>query len=140
MKADNPPPAIVTKTEKGVRPLTAYDAEMLMEDALGTEYDLVPRTKRSGKALRAYWLVLKRVCAATDKWPSPHILHHSLKWACGYRFEYYDIVTKTMKTEVDSIAFSSMSHKAFTLYTQRAYEVLTSALGFDVTQLIERSN
>lgn len=140
MKADNPPPAIVEKMSKGIYPVSSYDAEIVMEDPVGTQYDLVPRTKRSSRALRAYWLVLKRVCSATDKWPSPHILHHSLKWACGYRFEYYDIISKTMKTEVDSIAFSSMSHKAFTLYTQRAYEVLTNALGFDVTQLIERPN
>jgi hypothetical protein len=133
-KAPNP---IVAKTARGLSPIAAYDAELLMEAPIGREFDLVPRTKRSTRQNRTYWLMLKRVCAATGKWPNARILHHALKRACGYRFEYVDVETGEVREDVDSTAFEAMSHDEFVEYMQVAAGFLSAAVGFDVLAFLE---
>jgi hypothetical protein len=131
------PNAIVSKTGRGLSPVAAYDAELLMEAPMGREYDLVPRTKRSTPQNGTYWLMLKRVCAATGKWPSPRVLHHALKRACGYRFEYVDVETGEIREDVDSTAFDAMSHDDFIVYMQTAAGFLSEAVGFEVLAFLE---
>lgn len=137
MKRDKAPNPIVVKTERGIRPVAAYDAELLFEAPLGREFDLVPRTKRSVPQNGTYWLMLKRVCASTGKWPSPAVLHHALKRACGYTFEYVDVVTGELIEDVDSTAFDRMTHDEFVAYMRQAAEFLSAAVGFDVLAFLE---
>lgn len=136
-KRDKAPNPIVRKTVRGLSPVAAYDAELLMEMPMGREFDLIPRTKRSTVQNSTYWLMLKRVCASTGKWPTPRVLHHALKRACGYRFEYVDVVTGEIRDDVDSTAFDAMGHDEFVAYMQQAAEFLSDAVGFDVLAFLE---
>lgn len=132
MKADNPPPVIVTKTEKGLKPATSYDAEMLMGHAVGTEYELVPISKRSWPQLKLYWTILNRVVKATQRWPTAEHLSNELKFVCGFRQRMVDWEAKKMIEVPDSIALSKMSKEEFRVFFDMAMLKLSEATGIDM--------
>ena len=63
-KREKPPAPMVEKSAHGFMPVTAYDAELLIADPVGTEYDLVKRTRRSWPQLKLYWSMLNRIVKA----------------------------------------------------------------------------
>lgn len=136
-KRNKPPSPIVRKTARGISPVAAYDAETLMSDPLGTEYDLVKRSRRSLPQLRLYWSVLRNVVRATGKWPTEAHLHDDLKLICGYTRNLVNWETGEVSVVVDSIAFDAMNQDEFRAYFDTAMEKLADHLGFDPLAFVE---
>lgn len=130
-KREKAPAPIVRKTARGIAPVSGYEAERLMADPVGTEYDLVKRSRRSNPHNALYWSVLAQVVRATGKWPSSSHLHHELKLACGYRMTVVDWETGGTSQAVDSIAFDEMTQDEFNAYFETAMGKLADHLGFD---------
>ena len=130
-RRDKAPPPIVRKTLRGLSAVSAFDAEQFVNDPVGTEYDLVKRTKRSNPQNSLYWSTLTRVVIATGKWPSAEHLHHELKLICGYRMTVVDWKTGEVSQAVDSTAFDQMSADEFRAYFDLAMQNLAEHVGFD---------
>jgi len=130
-KRDKPPSAIVRKTARGLSPVAAFFAEQIMADPIGTEYDLVPRTKRSNPQNALYWVTLARVVRATGRWPTPAHLHHDLKLVCGYVYKTVTWETGEVVDVVDSTAFDAMNDAEYRAYFDLAMVKLGEHIGFD---------
>ena len=128
---DKPPAPIVRKSPRGLSPVTGWDAELILADAPGTEYDLVKRSKRSNPQNSLYWVTLGNVCRATGKWPTAAHLHHELKLVCGFKMTVVDWETGEVSQAVDSTAFDAMSADEFRVYFDAAMEKLAEHIGFD---------
>ena len=131
-RKEKAPPPIVRKGPKGLHGVTGWDAEQIMGDAPGTEYDLVKRSRRSLPQHRLYWQVLSQVVRATGRWPTAEHLHHELKLVCGYKMTIVDWSTGEVSTAVDSTAFDAMNQDEFGAYFNLAISRLNEHLGFDV--------
>lgn len=124
------PPLIVRREKRGLSPVSATDAEDLLAFPLGTEFDLVPRTKRSWPQLRTYWKALGIVVKATDQWASAEHLHDALKRDLGYFEICHDLNGKPF-IRVDSAALDKMGHAAFCAFMDKAMARLSEVVGFD---------
>ena len=131
-KREKPPAPIVHKDGRGIAPVSAYDAEEIAGFPIGTEFDLICRTKRSTPQLRLYWVTLGNVIAATGRWPSREALHRALKIKAGMVELVYDLQGKPIGMQVDSTALDAMTHKEFTAYFDGAMVMLSDAVGYDV--------
>lgn len=130
-KREKAPPPIVRKTQRGIAPVSGYEAERLMADPVGTEYDLVKRSRRSNPQNGLYWQILSQVVRATGKWPTKEHLHHELKIVCGFRMTVVDWETGEATQAVDSTAFDEMKPDEFNRYFELAMAKLADHLGFD---------
>jgi len=130
-KHEKPPAPIVRTTARGLSPVSGWDAELILSDNLGAEYDLVKRSKRSNPQNSLYWVTLANVCRATNKWPTPAHLHHELKLVCGFKMTVVDWDTGEVSPAVDSTAFDAMSADEFRTYFDMAMEKLAEHVGFD---------
>lgn len=141
-KKDKPPAPIVRKEARGLVPVAAYDAEELDGFALGTEFDLVARTKRSIPQNGTYWKALQVAIDATGRWQSREALHTALKVKLGYVEPIFDLKGKVIGMKPDSTAFEAMDHKEFRAFMDRAMAELSEAVGFDVLAWlkVERRN
>jgi hypothetical protein len=137
-KRDKRPAPIVRKTNRGLSPVDAFFAEQIINDPLGTEYDLVKRTKRSNPQNSLYWVTLGHVVSATGKWPNAEKLHDALKRACGFVTVSYDMSGKEYIT-TDSTAFDAMTADEFREYFDQAMEKLADSLGFDPLAYLPRA-
>lgn len=138
-KRDKRPAPIVRKEARGLSPVGSFFAEMIMEDPVGTEYDLVKRTKRSNPQNALYWSVLAHVVKATGKWPTPEHLHHELKLICGFAIPVVNWETGQPGVAVDSTAFDKMTHDEFRVYFDTAMEKLAEHLRFDPLAYLPRA-
>lgn len=138
-KRDKAPAPIVRKEARGLSPVDSYFAELVMSDPIGTEYDLVKRTKRSNPQNGLYWSTLSHVVKATGKWPSAEHLHHELKLVCGFKMTVVDWATGETSIAVDSTAFDKMTHDQFRVYFDMAMEALAEHLGFDPMAYLPRA-
>ena len=136
-KRDRPPHPIARKGPKGLHPVTPYDAEELDGYALGAEFDLVPRTKRSDRQLRTYWKTLGLVVQATGRWPDREALHRALKVRLGKVAPIFDLQGEVIGYSPDSVALDAMPHAEFCAYMDGAMAVLSEAVGFDVMRWME---
>ena len=125
-------PLIMRRTPHGLSPASSYDAEEIAGFPIGTEFDLICRTKRSTPQLRLYWVTLGSVIAATGRWPSREALHRALKIKAGMVELVYDLQGKPIGMQVDSTALDAMTHKEFTAYFDGAMVMLSDAVGYDV--------
>jgi hypothetical protein len=137
MGKDKAPPPIVTLTANGLRPLDALDAQEIMGDPVGTQYDLVKHTKRRWKQLRTYWKALHLVVQNDDRWPTAEHLHDDLKHSCGYVRQVLNFETGELGTVVDSIAFDKMTQPEFQEYMNLAMSKLASAINYDPLQFLD---
>jgi len=128
---DKAPAPIVRKTARGLSPVDAFDADRIIADAPGTEYDLVKRVRRSFPQHKLYWAMLDRVVKATGKWPTAEHLHANLKLLCGFSYPLVNWDTGEVAVAVDSIAFDKMDQAQFQIYFDAAVEKLSEHLGFD---------
>jgi len=131
MGKDKPPPPMVVKTPKGIKPLGPYDQEDILSHPMGTEYDLVVRYKRNWPHLKKYWAVLRTTVHNSDQWPTARHLHDNLKLACGYAYQTVNIKTGEPVTMLDSISFDKMTQAEFDEYFKIAMKVLAEAIGYD---------
>ena len=136
-KRDKAPSPIVRKTARGISPAAAFDAEQIMSDPFGTEYDLVKRSRRSLPQLRLYWSVLRNVVRATGKWPTEAHLHDELKIICGYTRPVVNWETGEVHQIIDSISFDAMTQDEFKVYFNQAMEKLAEHLGYDPLSFLE---
>jgi hypothetical protein len=130
-KRDKMSAPIVAKTQRGLSAVSPFDAERVMADPVGTEYDLVKRSKRSNPQNSLYWQTLTQVVRATGKWPTSEHLHHELKLVCGYRMTVVDWETGEVTLAVDSTAFDNMPADSFKEYFDMAMSKLAEHVGFD---------
>lgn len=135
---DKAPPPVAVKTDKGIRPARSWDAEAIMADPIGTEYELHRVSKRKPAQHRTYWKALGLVVKSTNRWATAAHLHDELKLACGfYR------IAKSLNTGADiilpdSTAWDKMDQVSWQDYMNKAMEVLSGAVGFDPLQFLER--
>lgn len=130
-KREKAPSPIVRKTARGIAPVSGYEAERLMADPVGTEYDLVKRSRRSNPHNALYWQVLEQVVRSTGKWPTKTHLHRDLKIICGYVAWGVDWDTGQAVRDVDSTAFEEMTQDEFNTYFETAMSKLAEHIGFD---------
>jgi len=138
-KRDKRPAPIVRKEARGLSPVSAFFAEMVMDDPVGTEYDLVKRTKRSNPQNGLYWSILGHVVSATGKWPTAEHLHHELKLVTGFSIKVVNWDTGEVGVAVDSTAFDKMTADEFRVYFDFAMERLAQHLGFDPMAYMPRA-
>lgn len=136
-KREKPPAPMVEKSAHGFMPVTAYDAELLIADPVGTEYDLVKRTRRSWPQLKLYWSMLNRIVKATGKWPTAEKLHRDIKLTLGYVEQSVNLRTGETTLTPDSVAFDAMTQDEFQIYFNHAVELLAEKLRFDPLAFIE---
>lgn len=136
-KREKPPAPMATKTARGFSPVAAYDAELLWADPVGTEYDMVKRTKRSLPQLRLYWSMLHRVVSATGKWPDAEHLHSDLKIVLGYYVRTVNVLTGEVRLEPDSAALDRMTADEFMKFFDAAKAELSRHLRFDPMAFME---
>jgi hypothetical protein len=134
MKRERPPAPIVRMSSRGLEPVTQFDSEEIAGYPIGSEFDLICRTKRSHPQLRMYWVVLGAVVEATGKWPTREALHNALKLKRGLVTLIYDLAGNPVGMQVDSTALDAMSHKEFTEYFTSAMAMLSDAVGYDVLE------
>lgn len=137
-KKDKPPAPIVRKEARGLVPVGAFDAEELDGYALGTEFDLVARTKRSVPQNGTYWKALQFAIDATGRWPHREALHTALKVKLGHVEPILDLKGNVVGMKPDSTAFEAMDHKTFRAFMDRAMAELSEAVGFDVLEWMKR--
>ena len=130
-KRDKAPAPIVRKTGRGLAPVAQFFAEQILADPLGTEYDLVKRTKRSNPQNALYWVTLSEVVAATGKWPTAEHLHDDLKMVCGFVRNSVDWSTGEVRHVPDSTAFNAMNADEFRVYFDVAMAKLAEHIGYD---------
>lgn len=135
-KREKAPHLEVILTHKGLKGLTAYDAEQLAMSATGKTFQLVPTSKRSNKQLRTYWQALGMVVKATDNWATPENLSRDLKVKLGYYKPTVNAFTGQMGFDTDSIALDQMSPEEFRTFMDRAMEAISGAVGFDPLQFL----
>lgn len=129
-KREKRPLPIVRKTTRGISPVDAFGSELLFADPVGTEYDLVKRSRRSNRQLGLYWKALSLVVQGTNKWATAEHLHDALKRASGYVTVNHDMAGNPFVT-TDSTAFDAMNADEFRAYFDAAMEKLSAAVGFD---------
>jgi hypothetical protein len=137
MSQDKAPPPMAVKTEKGLRPARAWDAEALSADPMNTEYELVRVTRRKPKQHRTYWRALSLVVKSTDRWPTAEHLHDELKLACGYYRKAANLATGEIMLIPDSTAFDKMKQEDWQQYMDRAMELIAQECGIDPLAWLE---
>lgn len=130
-KRDKPPAPIVRKTPRGLSPVSGFFADQILADPVGTEYDLVKRSKRSNPQNGLYWSALGEVVRATGLWPTAEHLHDDLKLICGYSRKAVNWDTGEVSTIPDSTAFNAMSADEFRVYFDTAMKKLAEHVGYD---------
>lgn len=135
---DKAPPPMAVKTEKGLRPARAWDAEALSDHPFGTEYELVRITKRKPKQHRTYWRALSLVVKnGSNRWPTAEHLHDEIKLACGYYRKAANLATGEIMLIPDSTAFDKMDQVQWQAFMDRAMELVAQECGFDPLAFLE---
>lgn len=136
-KIDKAPLPSCVLGRSGLTPLTAYDAERLSVFPAGTEFDLVPLTRRSLPQHRTYWRALTKAVEATGRWPTPEALHTALKVRLGRVEPILGLDGRVIGMKPDSTSFEAMRQEEFRIYFDQAMEALSDALGYDALAWLE---
>ena len=108
----------VEKRDGFLVPITADDAMLLEDFPRNSLFSLKPTKKRSHPMINMYWATLRKVCRATDRWPSVKHLHREIKIINGYYTKA--IINGDVYTIPDSVAFDAMTQDEFNLFFERA--------------------
>lgn len=130
-KKEKPPLIQVSMTPRGLRPMTADDAEKMASIAMNSEFEIVPLTKRSTPQLKTYWKALGLVAKVTQRWASAENLHRDIKMTLGYTEKTINIRTGEVTEVPDSIALDKMDHEEFCNFMNHAMALLADSVGFD---------
>lgn len=134
---DKPPLPMVVRSEKGLRPARAWDAEDLAADPIGTEYELVKISRRKPRQHRTYWRALALVVKATSKWPTKEKLHRDIKLTLGYVDKAVNLKTGEIVLVPDSTAFDEMDQDAWQVFMDQAMQLIADECGFDPLAWLE---
>lgn len=118
------------RTRHGLEPVTAHDADMLAEYALGSDCEVSIKKRRSLPQLRLYWSTLHNVVAATGSHPSAEHLHDAIKMDLGYTTPIKRL-NGTIEYVPDSVAFGKMDAAQFKAFFDAAMKQLAEVYGID---------
>lgn len=125
-------PHLQVKLSQGdLEPLTRHVAALMEEYSEGQLFDIIAVAHRSNPHHALYWATLQKVINSTDRWASKDHLHSDLKMLCGYYRTVINGLTGELYYVPDSIAFSKMDQKEFSIFFDKAMEKLTQAIGYD---------
>lgn len=133
MSKKSKPTIIVKKGAGGLSPASSYDAEELDAAPVGTEFDIVSRTRRSNPQNRMYFGILSAMIGATslgDQWPTAHKLHEAILTELGYVTREPRFGSPPVPIP-DSTAFEAMDPEDFRLYFDQAMMLLSELTGVD---------
>ena len=115
----------VEKRDGYLVPITADDAILLEDYPKSQLFVIKPTAKRSNPMHNMYWAMLRKVCRATDRWPSVKHLHRQIKIINGYYTKV--ILNGDVYTVPDSISFENMPQDEFHMFFERAVLALDGA-------------
>jgi hypothetical protein len=127
---------IYVKQRGRLVPAGGFDAERFDGFPDGTEFDLIARTRRSGRQNATYWLALHRIVEATGRWPNAETLHDALRRDLGYIHVQRDLAGEPYLA-VDSTAFDAMNTDEFSAYFEQAMARLAEITGIDVLAFLD---
>ena len=132
MKSPSDKPHLQVKLCQGhLEPLTRHVATLMEEYSEGQLFDITAVAYRSNPHHALYWATLQKVINSTDRWATKDHLHSDLKMLCGYYRTVINGLTGELYYVPDSIAFSKMDQKEFSMFFDKAMEKLTQAIGYD---------
>lgn len=131
MTKERAPKPMVRKAGGRLSPVSAFDAEELDTFPEGMMFDLVARNRRSNPHNGKYWVILTRICEATDQWPTRMHLHMAIKYDLGYTEIIYGPNGRPLCVIPDSTAFDKMSQAEFNTFYEKAMEWIASKLAID---------
>lgn len=108
MTKERAPRPIVRLIGGKLSPVSLWDAELLADMPNGTEFDLVPRTKRSAPHNGMYWAQLALIIKATEAFATPDHMHTWIKARLGYTAPIMGPKGQVIGMAVDSAAFDKM--------------------------------
>jgi hypothetical protein len=129
---------IYVKQRGRLVPAGGFDAERFDGFPDGTEFDLIARTRRSGRQNATYWLALHRIVEATGRWCDAEHLHDALRRDLGYIHVRKDL-TGEPYLALDSTAFDAMTAEEFSAYMQRAFSRLAEVTGINPAAFLEEA-
>lgn len=106
-------------------PITADDALLLEDFPKSQLFVIKPAGRRSNPMHNMYWAMLRKVCRATDRWPSVKHLHREIKVINGYYTKV--ILNGDVYTIPDSVSFDTMPQEEFHDFFERARLALAGA-------------
>ena len=130
-RREKSPAPIVRKLGEMLSPVSQYDAGEIDRLPNGTEFDLIPRTKRSLPQHRTYWKALTLAVEASGRWPSREALHDALKINAGLTRAILNLRGEVIGMQADSTALDAMGQAEFSEFFEKSMAALSAALGFD---------
>lgn len=134
--ADRAPRPIVRLTGGRLSPVSAWDAELLDGLPNGTEFGLVPRTKRSKPHNGMYWVQLGLIVKATEAFATADHMHTWIKVKLGYTAPIFGPKGEVVGMSVDSAAFDKMDQSAFSLFYMKACALIAREMGIDMEDVV----
>lgn len=123
-------PIICTVTPQGLRPASAFDAEVLDQYKHGSTVEVKLMQRRSIPELRAYWAGLHTAVEATDVYPSAEHLHEAIKIALKLTTPVMTLDGKLVLVP-DSVAIAKMDGAAFKAFFRQAERLVIERFGFN---------
>lgn len=134
--ADRAPRPIVKLSGGRLAPVSAWDMELLDDLPNGTEFDLIPRTKRSKPHNGMYWVQLGMIVKATGSFATADHMHTWLKVKLGYTAPIFGPKGEVVGMSVDSAAFDKMDQAAFGLFYEKAAALIAAEMGIDIADVV----
>jgi hypothetical protein len=135
--AKRKPTAIVRLDRGRLSPVSAFDAELIDAMPNGQEFDIVPRSKRSGAHNSLYWVQLGRIVKATEAFPTPEHMHRWLKVRLGYTEAICDPSGKPIAFIPESTGFDKMTQAEFNVYHEKALQLIAQEMGIDMAEVMQ---
>jgi len=133
---DRPPRPIVKLTGGRLSPVSAWDAELMDGLPNGTEFDLIPRTKRSKPHNGMYWVQLGLIVKATEAFATSDHMHTWIKVKLGYTAPIFGPKGEVVGMSVDSAAFDKMDQATFGVFYEKAARLIAEEMGIDLTDVV----
>lgn len=133
---DRAPRPIVKLTGGRLSPVSAWDAELLDGIPNGTEFDLIPRTKRSKPHNGMYWVQLGMIVKATEAFATADHMHTWIKVRLGYTSPIFGPKGQVVGMTVDSAAFDKMDQAAFGVFYEKAAALIAAEMGIDLDAVV----
>lgn len=121
-------PIYVIRHGSRLMPHSELDEEAIR--ALPTEFEIVPKLKRSSPQLRLYWALMQAIADNMDQPVSKETLSQWFKLRCGLT-EEIKLRNGDILTFPSSVAFSNLPQDQFSAYFDRVKE-LARSLGYSV--------
>lgn len=131
-------PVMMRRTQRGLEPLSGFDAERLDRVAIGSVVEVAIKQKRSTQQNRLYWSILSKVVENVDGYPTSERLHDALKLHLGYSIKIKSVNGHDIWLP-DSTAFSKMDGVEFKFFFDRALAVLADLIGCDPMTLVNEA-